>query len=141
MNRYVINYKPIEDGWWLATVEGIDGCLTQGRSIKQTKERIREALGLYVNDAESAELADNFLLPSTTKKAVVALNEARRKTAEQTLVNQQATVKLAKHLFESYDLSIRDIAEIVGVSHQRIHQLLTEQHKQPAFKAQKILRG
>ncbi len=54
MSKYVINYKPIEDGWWLATVQGVNGCLTQGSSIRQTRERIREALSLYVKDAQSA---------------------------------------------------------------------------------------
>lgn len=135
MAKYVINYKPIEDGWWLATVKGIDGCLTQGRNIKQTKERIREALSLYVDDASSAELIDNFLLPSATKQAVAALTKARTKAAEQQSFNQRETAKLAKQLFESYNLSIRDIAEIIGVSHQRVHQLLAKRHRGQVSKA------
>jgi len=33
-----------EDGWFVATVPEIQGCYTQGRTIQQVLERIREAI-------------------------------------------------------------------------------------------------
>ena len=62
MKTYTAKYEPIENGWWLATVEGVHGCLTQGRTIKQTRERIKEALSLFVDDAYTAKLIDEIQL-------------------------------------------------------------------------------
>ncbi len=96
-------------------MQGVEGCLTQGSSIKQARARIKEALGLYVDDAESSDFVDNFVLPVNTKKAVAALSESRRKTAEQSLINLKTIAKLAKQLSESSEFSTRDMAEIPSV--------------------------
>ena len=32
-----------EDGWYVVTVPSLPGCITQGRTIKEAKQNIREA--------------------------------------------------------------------------------------------------
>lgn len=56
--RYGVHYEPAGDGWWLARVPAVDGCLTQGASVAQARERVREALSLFVDDAETAEFIE-----------------------------------------------------------------------------------
>ncbi len=58
MTTYKVNYERDEAGWWMASVVGVDGCRTQGRTIKQARSRIREALKLFVPDADRAQLHD-----------------------------------------------------------------------------------
>lgn len=37
-----------EDGWFVATVPEIQGCYTQGRTIQEVLERIKEAIELCI---------------------------------------------------------------------------------------------
>lgn len=48
MEKKVFNFTVIieqgEDGWYIATVPDIPGCYTQGKTIPQVLERIKEAI-------------------------------------------------------------------------------------------------
>lgn len=58
--KYTVDYVPGKEGWWTASVREVPGANTQGRSIAQARRRIREALGLFVEDAQRAELIDHI---------------------------------------------------------------------------------
>jgi predicted RNase H-like HicB family nuclease len=60
VKTYTVDYVRGDDGWWTASVRGVRGAHTQGRSIAQARRRVRKALGLFVDDAERADLLDNI---------------------------------------------------------------------------------
>jgi predicted RNase H-like HicB family nuclease len=124
MSNYTINYKRIENGWWLATVEGVAGCLTQGRTINQTRERIREALSLFVDDADTANLIDNIQLSAKIQRALNQFKTVRKRANEEVSNLQNAANTVASLLIENMNMSMRDAGELLGLSHQRIHQIL-----------------
>jgi predicted RNase H-like HicB family nuclease len=62
VNTYHVAYDRDESGWWVASVRGIRGCHTQGRTVDEARRRIRKALDLFVDDARSAKLVDNVNL-------------------------------------------------------------------------------
>src|SRR5437016_13320690 len=62
MRTYTVSYERDEGGWWVATVVELRGCRTQGRTIAQARSRIREALGLFVDDSERAALVERVKL-------------------------------------------------------------------------------
>ncbi len=41
-----------EDGWHVVTVPSLPGCITQGKTIKETKENFRQAISLYLEPEE-----------------------------------------------------------------------------------------
>ncbi len=41
-----------EDGWYVVTVPSLPGCISQGRTIKDAKQNIREAIALYLEPDE-----------------------------------------------------------------------------------------
>jgi predicted RNase H-like HicB family nuclease len=41
-----------------------EGCHTYGRTIDQARDRIREALGLFVSNAETATIEDDVRMPA-----------------------------------------------------------------------------
>src|ERR1700722_20013113 len=94
MNSYTVQYKRIEDGWWLATIDGVPGCLTQGRTIHQTRLRIREALSLFVDHADTAKLIDNIQLSAKVQQALNQFN-AVRKRANKEMVRLQDSANRA----------------------------------------------
>jgi predicted RNase H-like HicB family nuclease len=50
-----------DTGWWVASIREVPGCHSQGQTIDEARRRVREALGLFVDDAESATLVDQQL--------------------------------------------------------------------------------
>ena len=43
VKSYRVAYQRDESGWWVATVRGVRGCHTQGRTVDEARRRIREA--------------------------------------------------------------------------------------------------
>jgi predicted RNase H-like HicB family nuclease len=62
--KYTVDYVLGGDGWWTASVRDVRGVHTQGRSIAQAQRRIREALGLFVERAETAGSLDHICTAS-----------------------------------------------------------------------------
>jgi len=129
MKKYTIRYDRDADGWWVATVKGIPGCHTQGRTIEQSRTRIREALELFVDDALSAELIDEINLPAKAKALIKSVRDTRSRMEIESTKLQQATSKAARVLTQDIGVSMRDAGAILGLSHQRIHQLVESNQK------------
>lgn len=45
---------PGEDGWFVAEVPSLPGCISQGRTRAEAILNIREAIALYVEDLEAS---------------------------------------------------------------------------------------
>ncbi|MGO8993776.1 MAG: type II toxin-antitoxin system HicB family antitoxin [Polyangiaceae bacterium] len=123
----VKDYKVIyeHDGsMWFARIASLDGCHTQGRTIAQARERIRDALSLFDEQADRAVLVDDVRLPKTLAAELrSALAEKRRVDAA--VARVQATVRrLARSLTRDVGVSLADTGELLGVSKQRVQQML-----------------
>jgi predicted RNase H-like HicB family nuclease len=60
MQKKILNFTVLieqdEDGWHVATVSDIPGCYTQGRTVAQVLERIKEAIEVCLEaDKEEVE--------------------------------------------------------------------------------------
>jgi predicted RNase H-like HicB family nuclease len=124
MSVYHVAYERDESGWWVASVREVRGCHTQGRTVDEARRRIREAMHLFVNDARSAKLVDDVKLPATAAKAIRAYATLRKRAD---LEDRRAALaaRRAVRLLRGGKLkmSARDAARLLGVSHQRVHQL------------------
>ncbi len=125
MSIYTIRYEKDETGWWVATVKEVRGCHTQGRTIEQARRRIREALGLFVDQAENAELIDDVVLPANARTLLKRVLSTRKRAEEEAIKLQNTTAEAAEVLTKDVGVSVRDAGELLGLSHQRVHQLLT----------------
>src|SRR5439155_16198458 len=59
MKTYRVAYERDESGWWAASVRGVRGCHTQGRTVDEARRRIVEALELFVDNARTATIVDD----------------------------------------------------------------------------------
>jgi predicted RNase H-like HicB family nuclease len=121
---YRVTYERDAGGWWVASVRGVPGCHTQGRTISQARERIREALGLFVAGADRAHLLDDVRLPADLRRLLAAQQTARARAKQQQARARAATRQTALLLTKGLHLSVRDAAELLDLSHQRVQQLL-----------------
>jgi predicted RNase H-like HicB family nuclease len=122
--KYRVIIERDADGAWIARVPSVRGCHTYGRTLDQARRRIREALSLWVDDAESAELVDEIRLPARVRTAIsrsrAARSQARRERERARAVMKEA----AETLVEDVGLGLRDAGELLEISHQRVQQLV-----------------
>jgi predicted RNase H-like HicB family nuclease len=121
--HYVAVYKrDSESDAWLVRIKGIRGCHTYGRTLRQAEERIREALALWLDrDPNGLEITPEW--PGDLVQIAAEVAEARDAAAASAQRAGLATAAAAKKL-EEMGLSRRDAAEVLGISHQRVQQLL-----------------
>ena len=124
MSTYRAKYERDESGWWHVSIPAVPGCHTQGRTVEEARRRIREALGLFVEDSKRARLKDDIRLPGRARKAIHQYAR-HRKVAEREDAKASKAARAVVKLLRggSLKMSTRDAAELLGVSHQRVHQL------------------
>jgi predicted RNase H-like HicB family nuclease len=123
MKTYQVKYERHEEGCWNASVSGIRGCSTQGRTIHEARRRIRAALGEWVTHAEKAMLVDEVKLPAHVRRLLGKVQETRER-AETEQARAAAVARMAvKKLRRDLGLSVRDAGALLGISGQRVHQL------------------
>ena len=121
---YHIAYERDDSGWWIASVKEIKGCHTQGRTVDEARRRIREALGLFVDDAATATLRDAVKLPAKAQKVIGAYRTTRaRADSEESRARKAARRAVRVLSRKPLGLSARDAGTLLGLSHQRVHQL------------------
>ncbi|MDR0286065.1 MAG: hypothetical protein LBI33_14435 [Propionibacteriaceae bacterium] len=113
------------DGWWIVAVPAVRGLHTQVRRLDQVEPMIKDAAALLLDRPESDfTVTVSPQLDESTTAAVAEVTRAREqlRTSEDTAAraNRTAATRLA-----AQGLTIRDIGAILGVSHQRAHQLIS----------------
>lgn len=122
--QYTVKLERDEDGWWVASIPEVPGCHTQARTIVQAKERAREALGLFIGDAaETVELIIKAEIPPGARRAVDQSRRSRERAEAEAAKANEATRHAVEEL-TSLGLSTRDAGELLGLSRQRVHQVL-----------------
>lgn len=121
--KYVAVYERDSDGdAWNVRIEGEPGCHTYGRSLRQAQARIREALAVWL-DREPEDLAIEDRLPASVTAVATRVARARQAAEAAGEKAQKQTSEAVKRLTD-LGLSRRDAADVLGLSHQRIQQLV-----------------
>lgn len=122
MSTYKVVYDRDESGW-IAKVPSVPGCHSYGRTIEQARDRVREALDLWVRDASTAYLVDQVRLPTRLRASVTRARTARKKAEQEQERAQRTAAQAATELTRDWRVSLRDAGEVLGLSRQRIQQL------------------
>ena len=124
VKTYRVAYERDQSGWWVASVRGVRGCHTQGRTVDEARRRIVEALELFVDHARTATLVDEVKLPTGAARAVRAYATLRKKAEQEDRRAALAARRAVRALRSGrLKMSARDAARLLGLSHQRVHQL------------------
>jgi predicted RNase H-like HicB family nuclease len=127
VKAYRVTYERDDSGWWVASVRGLRGCHTQGRTVDEARRRIVEAMELFIDNARSAKIVDDVKLPAAAKKVIREYASLRNKAEQEDRRAVRAARRAVRILREGrLKLSARDAARVLGLSHQRVHQLAHE---------------
>jgi len=115
-------------GQWMADIEGLP-VHTWGRTLGKVKEYAHEALAAHL-DLAAADIKGRIVfrtpqLPASVLEALGEAELARSEADTATVRAADARAAAAGALVREAHLSMRDAAEILGVSHQRVQQLLS----------------
>jgi len=111
-------------GWWALDVEGTPGAHTQVRRIDQAEEMAREAIaGVLQVAPDSFEVVVAPEIPAPVRALVDRATSARTRATQAQDTAAQLTRDAARRLVDE-GLTVRDAGALLGVSHQRIAQLV-----------------
>lgn len=112
-----------DEGWWVADVPDLPGCHTQGRTLTQLRRRLRDVLTLFTDDADAVTLVEEVRLPDAVSETLTRAEGLRESADAQAREAGELTRSVVVSLRDG-GLTMRQIAEVVGLSHQRVAQLL-----------------
>lgn len=122
--HYVVEVERDEEGWWVASVPEVAGVHTQGRTLAQARERVREALSAATGVDDSAIVMNENLRLDDAIKGRLDEAMSARMDAERLQRLAQKAVRAAAVDFTRRGMSTRDTGDLLQMSHQRVHQLL-----------------
>ena len=111
--------------WWAISVPELRGVHTQARRLEKVDETVRDAIALFLDvRPDSFEIRIEPVLPRELQKKVGRVRKVRDEA--EVLRRQAATVsaEVAADLVQRAHLTVRDAGRVLGVSHQRVAQLL-----------------
>ena len=117
---YSVTAEP--DGrFWLLTVPAIDR-VTQARNAKEIPTMAKDLIEIMTGEAD-AEIDVQFVLPESVLGHLANLERARA-LEEQSRRTAAAELRAAAQALRAQHLSYQDVGLVLGVSHQRAHQLV-----------------
>jgi|ERR1700722_66321 len=131
-STYHATFELDQSGVWLAEIEEIPQVHTFGRTLGKARQYLTDALALWLNEPIET-LADRIvyrpvtLEPSVLKKLHQAIS-AREIAEGATNAASDLMTAAAQALTTEAKLSLRDASELLGISHQRVQQLVVKRN-------------
>ena len=123
MNRHTVRARRVGK-WWALDVDGVAGAHTQVRRLDQADEMAHDAIaGVLEVAPDSFDVVVTPVVPASVRALVDEATQARSQAAQAQDSAAQLTRRAAERLVEE-GLTVRDAGVLLGVSHQRIAQLV-----------------
>lgn len=109
--------------WWAIEVPEIPGVFTQARRLDQVASIVREAVAL-LTDTEAADIVVTVVAIVPEMDDLVRDARAAKAAAETAQVEASEKLRFVAKRLVGHDLTVRDAGELLGLSPQRISQLV-----------------
>jgi predicted RNase H-like HicB family nuclease len=127
VKTYTARLEREKDGRWTVELAEEPRVHTWGKTVEQALARMREAAALWFEaDEHEIELIPHAVLPKAAGRTIEQARQAREEARRADRLAVAQTKKAAAAL-AGRGISMRDAAAILGISHQRVHQLLAEE--------------
>lgn len=110
--------------WWAVDVPELPGVFSQARRLDRVESMARDAIALFLDvDPATLEIRVETNLPSEIRRDVDEVSRLRA-DAERLQAESSVAMRHLTHELLGRGLSVRDAAIILGISHQRVSQLV-----------------
>ncbi len=110
--------------WWVLQALEAPGAISQVARLEQA-DQIREAIAFVTGEPEDAiSISLVPTLPGQSEEILANYRATRERYEEVRAALAATQAELARLLVDVQHLSVRDAGTIMGVSHQRVHQLV-----------------
>ena len=115
--------------WWAIDVPELPGVYSQARRLVRVESMARDAIALFLDvDPATLDIRVETNLPSELRRDVDSVGRLRAE-ADSLQVESSGAMRNLTHELLGRGLSVRDAAVILGISHQRVSQLVREESK------------
>ena len=110
--------------WWAIDVPELPGVFSQARRLDRVEPMARDAIALFLDvDPATLDIRVETNLPSDLRRDVDAVGRLRAEADRLQAESSGAMKRLIRELL-GRGMSVRDAAAILGISHQRVSQLV-----------------
>ena len=122
--------------WWAIDVPELPGVYSQARRLDRVEPMARDAIVLFLDvDPATLDVRVETSPPADLRRDVDAVGRLRAE-ADRLQAESSGTLRHLTHELLGRGLSVRDAAVILGISHQRVSQLVRpEQPGRPGLGA------
>ena len=127
---YTVVYQRDDNHRWFVRCPEVPGAHSHGRTLASARSNIREAIALVLDlpDVTGFDLTEVVRVTDPgLQSALDHARDLRQRARELDEQSQAATLKAVAASANSQDsIGMRDIAELLGISHQRVQQLASD---------------
>lgn len=109
--------------WWAVEVPEVEGVYTQARRLDQVADMAAEAAALMLDIDESD--IEVTVTPHTSKDSIIAQAREAREAADRAADEASRVMRAAARELVSDGMTVRDVGRVMGISHQRVSQLVS----------------
>ncbi len=122
---YTAVFERGREGFWEVELVEEPRVHTFGRTLAKARAHIREASAVWFDvDEDAFDLVEEMRLPKAVKDRLAKALRGRERAEAANEAALGMTREAAEALVRTSHLSTRDAAELLGLSHQRVQQLL-----------------
>lgn len=136
MATYTAVFRPDDAGNWLVHIAQEPRCHSYGRSMAAARKNIAEAVAVWLETDEPQDIEEELDLTEDLSAAVADVSRKREQSKQLAAEIKEALPAVAVRLVGK--MSMRDAADVLGVSHQRVAQLVEEGAKRKRSKRRKV---
>ena len=127
VHRFRVTRDEEDPRVWLAEWVDDDRVHTFARSLAELEDLARDALALWLHvDADAVQVEFDVDLPSAVSRELAQFRRQRDELAVQQASVLDRQRSLAVRLVEGQGMTYRDAARFLGISHQRVAQLVKQ---------------
>jgi len=123
-------------GWWAIRIPEVRGAFSQARRLGQVERMVRDVVSLALEvPGDTFDVRVETRLPADAQRALERASELRHEAQLAVANANGATMAAAGLLVNQEGLTMREAGQLLGLSHQRIAQLLRQAKSAPQRKA------
>ena len=122
MTEYHVVYRRGKTGPWRASVRGVRRCRSRGKTLRQARVRLRQALAALVEEPYAIDFVEDVRLPGAARRLLGRHWAARRKVQKAQLEAQAAAHRALLALRE-LAIDLRDASDLLGLPPARLQKI------------------